>query len=64
MELFFCFFFHKLETENSSALKICNMFVLVLLLYRAFYLDKSNLNPTSAPKAAFIDKVCAHVGDF
>lgn len=30
----------------------------ILFLHRAFYLDKSNLSPSSAPKAAFIDKVC------
>lgn len=31
----------------------------VLIIHRDFYLDKSNLPPSSAPKAAFIDKVCA-----
>jgi len=29
----------------------------LFFLHRAFYLDKSNLPPSSAPKAAFIDKV-------
>lgn len=38
---------------------MCNM--LVFSLHRAFYLDKSNLNPTMAPKAAFIDKVSRHM---
>lgn len=52
-------FLFKLETEiPNSTLKMYNM--LVFLLHRAFYLDKSNLNPTLAPKAAFIDKVCTH----